>query len=191
MTTYIDAVGHLIEIVHAARRWDVDVDLDVRLAPEARDLAAVLGGGAAQHLHGDLVTERRVLGRVDDADAARADLLADAVLAAEHGAGELAGRGRRLRLAGREPRSSAAMRFFSNVREARSRCRRLERAPITPPSVAPIPAAIATVGHAAEVATEPAETSAPVPAEMYGPHGEVGGLPRHQVRTGGIALGET
>ena len=93
------SVGHLIEVVHATDVDVIDVDLDVRLATEARDLAAVASGGAAQDLHRDLVPERRVLGRVDDADAAGADLLADAVLASEHRAGELAGVGGARRLA--------------------------------------------------------------------------------------------
>ena len=89
------AVGHLVEVEHARDVRMIDVDLDVRLATQASDLAAVLRRRAAEHLDGDLVAERGVLGRVDDADAARADLLADAVLAAEHRARELAGDRRR------------------------------------------------------------------------------------------------
>ena len=64
------AVGHLVEVVDARDVRMVDVDLDVGLATQACDLAAVLRGSAAEHLHGDLVAERGVLGRVDHADAA-------------------------------------------------------------------------------------------------------------------------
>ena len=80
------AVGHLVEVEHAHDVGVLDVDLDVRLAAQARDLAAVARRRAAQHLDRDLVAERHVLGGVDDADAARPDLAADAVLAAEDGA---------------------------------------------------------------------------------------------------------
>ena len=130
------AVRHLIEIVHAGDVRMIDVHLDVRLATEARDLAAVLRGRAAQHLHGDLVAERGVLGGVDDADAARADLLADAVFPAEDGAGELAGDGAVLVASPfrSRPRSSAAMRFFSNARDAPSRLPRSHMRAMPAPS---------------------------------------------------------
>src|SRR5207249_3452945 len=61
------------------------------LATKPRDLASVFGCGAAQHFDGDLGAESDVLGGVDDADAAGADALADAVLPAEDGAHEIAG----------------------------------------------------------------------------------------------------
>ena len=108
------AVRHLVEVEHAHDVRVLDVDLDVRLATEARDLAAVARGGAAQHLHGDLVAERHVLGGVDDADAARADLAPDAVLAAEDGAGRDRPGVAPSSPRSSRPRSSAAMRLRSN-----------------------------------------------------------------------------
>ena len=108
----VDApVGHLVEIEHADDVGVLDVHLDVRLAPQARDLAAVSRRSAAQDLDRDLVSERHVLRRVDDADASGADLAPDAVLAAEHRAGEVARASPRARPASSSPRSSAAMRF--------------------------------------------------------------------------------
>ena len=86
------SVGHLIEVEHAHDVRVLDVHLDVRLATQARDLAAVLCRRAAQHFDGDLVPERHVLRGVDDADPARADLPPDAVLPAEHCSRELARR---------------------------------------------------------------------------------------------------
>src|SRR5260370_2445899 len=71
------------------------------------------------------------------------------------------------------PRSSAAIRCLSSVRAARSRFSRFERAPMTLPSVAPMPAAMPIARRPPESATEPAEIAAPVPAARYGLHGEV------------------
>src|SRR5688500_16838907 len=71
------------------------------------------------------------------------------------------------------PLSNAAMRCLSSVRAARSRCKRLGSAPITPPSAAPMPAAMPIATCPPDVATEPAEMIAPVVAAKYGLKGEV------------------
>ncbi len=89
----VDApVGHLVEIQHAHHVRVLDVHLDVRLAAQARDLATVARGGAAENLDGDLVAERHVLRGVHDADAPRADLAPDAVLSAQDRTAEVTGR---------------------------------------------------------------------------------------------------
>ena len=134
---------------------------------------ASLRGGAAQHLDRHLRAERDVLGRVHDADAAGADLARDAVLAAERPCPPDRRARPTIRPSTTSPRSSAAMRCLSSVRAARSRLRRLESAPITLPSVAPMPAAMPIASRPPDIATAPAEITAPVPAARYGLHGEV------------------
>ncbi len=89
------AVGHLVEVEGADDVGVLDRDLHLGFPAKPRDLACILGRGAAQDLDGDLRTQGDVLGRVDDADAARANLARDAILSAEGRAREIAGRGRR------------------------------------------------------------------------------------------------
>ena len=162
----VDApVGHLVEVEHADDVRVLDVHLDVRLAPEARDLAAVARRRAAQDLHRDLVPERHVLGRVHDADAAGADLAPDAVLAAEHGAREVAGRRARARPAARvrarAPRCGCARRPARRTLLARCgptgtpprrRARRRGRSASAPESHPPVAAIDAAARHAAPAA---------------------------------------
>src|SRR5258708_9432365 len=74
----------------------LDVHLDICLTTKTRDLPAVARCRAPEDFDRDLVAQRDVLRGVDHANAARSDLASDSILSAQHGAGQLAGRGAQL-----------------------------------------------------------------------------------------------